>query len=157
MTFVKCINGSFKTQWWMTSEWNSYLRCWIKKSAIGSLELSYTHTGPSSSLNALIQSPVLLVRTETEWIDPVRTGEEYSLSGIGLHVLPSRVRPSARHELKVFLWYSRLFLGLIVVAAWTHWSTSGLVSAAIVKDVITTVFLFSSVFHCCLSIYENLH
>lgn len=120
------------------------------------MELAVTHLRPSS-LNALVQFPELLVGTETERIDPVGAGEELSLSGIGLHVLPSCVGPSARDELQVFFWYSRRLLASIVVAARTHGSTSGLVAPAIVKDVITTVFVLSAVFHCCLSIYENLH
>ena len=159
MTLLKCIDGSFKNEWWWNHKgWNSYLRCWIEESAVGSLELTFANECSSfSSLNALVQFPVLLVGTETEWVDPVGAREELRLTGISLHVLPSSVGPSARDELEVFFGHSSLLLSRVIVPARAHGSASRLVASAVVQHVVTSVLLFSAVFHCCLSIYENLH
>ena len=157
MTSVNTIDGSFKYKWRQNdSGWNSYLRG-IEEAAIGGLEFTITNEGSRFSSKALVQFPVLLVGAETEGVDPVGAGEELSLSGICLYVLPTGMRPSAWHELEVFFRLSSLlFAGRLTVATWTHGPSPGLIASAVVHDVIAADFI-CDVFHCCLSIYENLH
>lgn len=131
---------------------------WIKEATIGSLEFTLTNGHSGFSTNALVQFLVFLVRAESERIDPVGTGEKLGLSGIGLHILPTSMGPSTRNKLEVLLWRSGLLLDTWIIATWTDGSSLGLVASAVVEDVITTAIIFSSdFFHCCLSIYENLH
>ena len=159
MTSINTIDGSFKYKWGQNDNgWNSYLRCWIEEPAIGGLEFTLANEGSGlSSLNALVQFPVLLVGAETEGVHPVWAREELSLSGICLHVLPTGMRPSAWDELEVLFRHSSLLLfAWVIVATRTHGPSPGLIASAVVHDVIAAI-LFCAVFHCCLSIYENLH
>jgi hypothetical protein len=121
------------------------------------LEFTIAHEGSRFSANALVQFPVLLVGAETEGVDPVRAGEKRGLSGICLHVLPTGMRPSAWDELEVFFRLSSLLFAAarVAVATRTHGPSPGLIASAVVHDVIAADFI-CDVFHCCLSIYENL-
>lgn len=111
-------------------------------------------------MDTLRQLSVLLsISAEAEGVYSVGGSEELGISWVSLHVLPSGVGPSARHQLKVFLGNTHLVLErlrTIGCSARTEGATPGLIPATIIKHVIPlVVILLSFVLHCCLQIFEK--
>ena len=104
---------------------------------------SHTHVKSSATFLALI--------FETERVNSVWTTEKLGLAWIALNILPTRVGPSARNELKVLLWDAVIFLILLFYVAPSGEPTCLLRFASVLRVLASTEILRTA------SLFLNLH
>jgi hypothetical protein len=105
-------------------KWN--LLSWVKEATIWSLELTVTWIVVSadncSKTHIVSLAPVLHIFFETERVNSVWAGKELGFGWITLDILPSGMRPSAWHELKIFFWVgpTGFLILLFYETIWVH-------------------------------------
>lgn len=138
------------------SERMCYLLSWIKEAAVWCLELTLTKSDSFLGSNALGKTSWFAL-AEAERVDSVRAREEIGISWILLYVFPASVRPSAWYQLQVFLRNASLGLQClwsVLTTTWSEWSTSSLVSSAVIRNVIARiVFCLHFYFNFCILYY----
>ena len=132
------------------------LRGWIKETPVWGLELTVAwvviSADYSSNTHVMPLAALLTFFFETERVNSVGRTKELSFGWITLDILPSGVRPSAWHELKILFWVAVGFLSLlfwdIIRRHWTwlDWFTS-----------IANVFTSSKIFGITISLSLILH
>lgn len=133
------------------------LRC-IEESSVRCLEFTFlwelattTETFRSwidTGVHSSVSLALLLASTESEWVNSIWAWEEISRLRVSLYILPSRVGPSAWHELQIFFWDSNGFFTntWVIIAAWILGSSSS-VSTTTTETVAGAFLLFYVILH----------
>ena len=130
------------------------LLCCIEESSVRCLEFTFLELTATitetfrSWIYTGVQTALFLASTKPKWVYSIWAWEEICCLWISLYILPSRVGPSAWHELQIFFWDSNWFFTntWVIIASWILGSSSSM-STTSTETVAGAFLLFYVILH----------